>query len=48
MGILIDRLLQTVIDKDASDLHLTVGLPPVIRLHGKLRQLQTCPRIPWP
>ncbi len=41
MGMLIDRLLQTVIDKDASDLHLTVGRPPVLRLHGKLRSLQT-------
>ena len=41
MGFLIDRLLKTVIDRDASDLHLTVGRPPVIRLHGRLRQLET-------
>jgi len=41
MGLLIDRLLQTVIDSDASDLHLTVGRPPVLRLHGKLRPLKT-------
>jgi len=42
MGTLhIDRLLETVIKKGASDLHLTVGRPPVIRLHGHLRNLET-------
>jgi len=41
MGLLIDRLLQVVIDQDASDIHLTVGRPPVLRLHGKLRALDT-------
>lgn len=39
--LLIDRLLQTVVDTGASDLHLTVGQPPVVRLHGRLRRLQT-------
>jgi len=37
----IDRLLETVIKQDASDLHLAVGQPPVIRLHGHLRRLET-------
>ncbi len=37
----IDRLLETVIKQGASDLHLTVGRPPVIRLHGRLRNLET-------
>ncbi|MFQ5492096.1 MAG: type IV pilus twitching motility protein PilT [Phycisphaerae bacterium] len=37
----IDRLLETVIKQDASDLHLTVGRPPVIRMHGHLRNLET-------
>ncbi len=37
----IDRLLETVIKQGASDLHLTVGIPPVIRLHGRMRQLET-------
>ena len=42
MGTLhIDRLLETVIKKGASDLHITVGRPPVIRLHGHLRDLET-------
>ncbi len=37
----IDRLLETVIKQGASDLHLTVGQPPVIRMHGHLRRLET-------
>ena len=37
----IDRLLETVVKTNASDLHLTVGRPPVIRLSGTLRSLET-------
>src|SRR6266550_2475727 len=37
----IDRLLETVVRKKASDLHLAVGKPPTLRLHGHLRELQT-------
>src|SRR3954471_2547082 len=37
----IDRLLETVVRRGASDLHLAVGRPPTIRLHGGLRELQT-------
>jgi twitching motility protein PilT len=37
----IDRLLETVVKKKASDLHLVVGKPPVLRLHGSMRELQT-------
>jgi len=37
----IDRLLDTVVKTGASDLHLTVGRQPTIRLHGHLRNLQT-------
>ena len=39
--ILIEKLLQAVIKQGASDLHLTVGQPPVLRLNGRLRQLET-------
>jgi twitching motility protein PilT len=39
--ILIDKLLQTVVNRNASDLHITVGQPPVIRLHGRLLRLET-------
>ncbi len=37
----IDRLLETVVAKKASDLHLAVGKPPVLRMHGGMRELQT-------
>src|SRR3954452_21979307 len=37
----IDRLLETTVRRNASDLHLPVGKPPTIRLHGHLRELQT-------
>jgi twitching motility protein PilT len=37
----IDRLLDTVVKLDASDLHLTVGRQPTIRISGGLRNLQT-------
>ena len=30
------NLIRTAIDGGASDIHLTVGLPPVLRLHGRL------------
>jgi twitching motility protein PilT len=36
-----DKLLQTVINTGASDLHIAVGQPPVIRLHGRLKRLET-------
>ncbi len=38
---LIDKLLTTVIQLKASDLHLAVGQPPVLRHHGRLRRLET-------
>lgn len=39
--ILIDKLLQTVVNRDASDLHIAVGQPPVIRVDGHLVKLET-------
>jgi len=39
--ILIDKLLQTVVAQKASDLHISVGQPPVLRLHGHMRRLET-------
>ena len=38
---LIDKLLATVIQLNASDLHIAVGQPPVIRHHSRLRRLDT-------
>ena len=40
-SIQIDRLLETTVRKNASDLHIAVGKPPTLRLHGHLRELQT-------
>src|SRR3990170_6095093 len=40
-SILIDRLLQTVVSRKASDLHITVGQPPVLRIDGRLSRLET-------
>jgi twitching motility protein PilT len=37
----IDRLLETCVKRKASDIHLAVGKPPVLRLHGHMRELQT-------
>ncbi|MEM7683010.1 MAG: PilT/PilU family type 4a pilus ATPase [Planctomycetota bacterium] len=37
----IDRLLDTVIKQEASDLHLTVGKPPTVRMSGRLIELKT-------
>ena len=37
----IDKLLQFVVAKNCSDLHLHVGRPPIVRLHGRLKILET-------
>src|SRR5690606_18049730 len=37
----IDRLLDTVIKQNASDLHLTVGKPPTLRMRGRMVELKT-------
>lgn len=34
-------LLETTMSQNASDLHLTVGMPPVIRVNGELRQISS-------
>jgi len=39
--ILIDKLLQTVVNRKASDLHITVGQPPVLRVDGRLIRIET-------
>ena len=38
----IDELLRMLVQREASDLHLRVGEPPVMRIHGSLTRLQ------WP
>lgn len=36
-----DRLLQACVTQGASDIHLVVGRPPVLRIDGRLRSLET-------
>jgi len=36
-----DRLLQACVTQGGSDLHLVVGRPPVLRIDGSLRSLET-------
>jgi Tfp pilus assembly pilus retraction ATPase PilT len=39
----IDDLLRFVIEEEASDLHLSVGVPPTLRLKGVLTPLNISP-----
>src|SRR3989304_2443325 len=39
--LLIDKLLHATVKQGASDLHLAVGQPPVLRIHGRLQRLKT-------
>jgi twitching motility protein PilT len=36
-----DRLLQACVGQGASDIHIVVGRPPVLRIDGRLRSLET-------
>lgn len=38
-----EQLLEECIRRNASDLHLTVGLPPVFRIDGVLRPMENAP-----
>jgi twitching motility protein PilT len=40
-SLLIDKLLHTVVQRKASDLHIAVGQPPVLRVDGHLVKLET-------
>ena len=42
----IHRLLNMVVDKNASDLHITAYSPPAMRIDGKLYKLKTAPLTP--
>jgi len=39
--ILIDKLLHAAVKQGASDVHITVGQPPVFRIDGRMRRLET-------
>ncbi|MCG2694023.1 type IV pilus twitching motility protein PilT [Candidatus Parcubacteria bacterium] len=36
----IDQLFKTVVKNEASDLHLTAGLPPILRINGELIKIK--------
>jgi len=42
----IDDLLRVVVEKNASDLHLCVGVPPVLRIDGRLYRTPFMPAEP--
>ncbi len=44
--ITMDALLDLVVQEGASDLHLAVGVPPVLRIHGSLHPLDADPLKP--
>lgn len=39
----LNRLLKICIEENASDLHLTVGKPPTLRIDGRLRPIEEIP-----
>src|SRR5690606_32819628 len=39
--ILIDKLLSACVKQGASDLHISVGQPPVLRISGRMQKLKT-------
>ena len=39
--VLIDKLLQACVKQGASDIHITTKQPPVFRIHGRMRKLET-------
>lgn len=43
MALSITDMLQLVVDKEGSDLHLIVGVPPTLRLQGELRSIENEP-----
>jgi twitching motility protein PilT len=45
-AIRMDDLLQLVVDEGASDLHLTVGVPPVLRISGSMHPIDSPPLAP--
>ena len=36
-----DRLMQACVSQDGSDIHIIVGRPPIFRIDGRLRPLET-------
>lgn len=45
MKVRMEQLLELVVTENCSDLHIRVGLPPVVRLHGSLVVLTQVPPV---
>jgi twitching motility protein PilT len=45
-GVHLDDILRAAVERKASDIHLTVGLPPMIRLDGEMTALNYAPLTP--
>ena len=43
MGISIKELLSYTLEADASDLHLSTGSKPMVRIHGQIKKLDLPP-----
>src|SRR4029450_13247513 len=41
----IDALLERMVARNASDLHITVGTPPAMRVHGALERYEDIPEL---
>jgi twitching motility protein PilT len=39
MSIEMSEILELAVQEGASDVHLTVGRPPILRIHGALEDL---------
>ncbi len=39
----LDKILKYAVERQASDIHLSAGLPPILRIHGSLRRLDMAP-----
>jgi twitching motility protein PilT len=44
-AVAIMELLEAVLERGASDLHITSGTPPTIRVHGSLQRLDQYPKL---
>ena len=42
---LLDRILMKALEMEASDIHLTVGIPPAFRIHKRLERIEDFPRL---
>jgi twitching motility protein PilT len=45
IGYSVDALLEQLVDRDGSDLHLSAGSPPVLRINGSLVRLDDMPAL---